>query len=85
MEAQTRESKKYRLPWWALYMFVYSDASGLEDDEIAIADAFFEREGLSFAEGCFDIGNPQEPEFYPWNSMRNLGEDCVDVTWNWFS
>lgn len=85
METQTRESKKYRLPQWALYYFVYGDASGLDADEIAVADAFFEREQLSFAEGCFDVGDFPEPEFYPWNAIRNLGEDCVDVEWVWFN
>ena len=44
MKAQTHESKKYRLPYWVRYMFVYSDAYGLEDAEIAATDAFFERE-----------------------------------------
>ena len=56
--------------YWASYL-VNNDSSGLNDRELALADAWLTREGLEHADFWFD----EEP-YFSWSYDLYTGDDC---------
>ena len=68
------ETMSYTLPmYWASYL-INGDASGLEDGEQAVIDAFLEREGNPHFCDCGE-------SYFSWhNDATSLGGDVCDYT-----
>jgi len=57
--------------YWASYL-INNDASGLNDAELALADAWLKRESLEHAEFT-DCGEP----YFSWSYGFHTGADCA--------
>lgn len=57
--------------YWASYL-VNSDASGLTDEELALADAWLTRQGLETADFWF----VEEP-YFSWSYGLHTGAECA--------
>lgn len=65
--------------YWASY-FINGDASGLEDREIKLADAWAKRE-LADGEDIVDVGEPYFSWSYGWHTGETVsGGDLADYT-----
>jgi hypothetical protein len=56
--------------YWASYL-INNDASGLTDEEVALADAWLVANGLEHSP-CVDVGEP----FFSWSYGFHTGADC---------